>query len=431
MQGRITIDGERCKGCLFCIELCPKKSIHLSEELNLKGYFVAAFDGADGGDTQCNGCGTCAAHVPGSRHRGGEGMKRLMSGNAALGEAAILSGCTAYFGYPITPQNELTEHMAKRMVESGGVFIQSESEIAAINMVLGASAAGARAMTSSSGPGISLKQEGISYLVADELPAVIVNMARGGPGMGNISPSQSDYFQATRGGGHGDYKTIVLAPGLRAGTHRDRAAGLRSGRQVPQSGAHPGRRHAGPDDGAGGLRRSAAACGLPEGLHPDRRQGPAAADHLLAHLRRQAPGRAQLEAFSASSSSSSRTRSATRPISPTTRRWWWWPTAWAPASRRAPSSGCAARGIKVGLVRPITLWPFPTKVLQDLSATVNDFFVFEMSAGQMVEDVRLALGGKGNVHFYGRPGGVIPMPVELYRIVSRHYYQAQSARGGK
>ncbi len=136
-----------------------------------------------------------------------------MSGNAALAEAAVLSGCTCYFGYPITPQNELTEYMAKRIVEAGGVFIQSESEIAAINMVLGASVAGARAMTSSSGPGISLKQEGISYLVADELPAVIVNIVRGGPGMGNISPAQSDYFQATRGGGHGDYRTIVLAPG--------------------------------------------------------------------------------------------------------------------------------------------------------------------------------------------------------------------------
>jgi 2-oxoglutarate ferredoxin oxidoreductase subunit alpha len=138
-------------------------------------------------------------------------LKKLMSGNSAVGEAAVLAGCTCYFGYPITPQNELTEYMAKRIAEvPGGVFIQSESEIAAINMVLGASAAGARAMTSSSGPGISLKQEGVSYLAADELPAVIVNMMRGGPGMGNISPAQSDYLQATRGGGHGDYRTIVL-----------------------------------------------------------------------------------------------------------------------------------------------------------------------------------------------------------------------------
>ena len=140
-------------------------------------------------------------------------MKKLMNGNSACAEGAVLSGCTCYFGYPITPQNELGEYMAKRLSEvKGGVFIQSESEIAAINMVLGASVAGARALTSSSSPGISLKQEGISYLAADELPAVIVNMSRGGPGMGNISPAQSDYLQATRGGGHGDYRTIVLAP---------------------------------------------------------------------------------------------------------------------------------------------------------------------------------------------------------------------------
>ena len=140
-------------------------------------------------------------------------MKKLMNGNSACAEGAVLSGCTCYFGYPITPQNELGEYMAKRLSEvKGGVFIQSESEIAAINMVLGASVAGARVLTSSSSPGISLKQEGISYLAADELPAVIVNMSRGGPGMGNISPAQSDYLQATRGGGHGDYRTIVLAP---------------------------------------------------------------------------------------------------------------------------------------------------------------------------------------------------------------------------
>src|SRR3990172_7768351 len=139
-------------------------------------------------------------------------MKRLMSGNAALGEAAFVSGCTPYFGYPITPQNELTEYMAKRMVEAGRVFIQSESEIAAINMVLGASVTGTRAMTSSSSPGISLKQEGISYLAGCELPAVIANFGRGGPGLGNIAPSDADYFQATKGGGHGDYHNIVLAP---------------------------------------------------------------------------------------------------------------------------------------------------------------------------------------------------------------------------
>src|SRR3989338_9147208 len=140
-------------------------------------------------------------------------LKRLlMTGNEAIGEAAIIAGCRFYAGYPITPQNELTAYMAKRMQEVGGVFIQAESEIAAINMIFGASATGSRAMTSSSSPGISLKQEGISYLAGCQLPAVIINIMRGGPGLGNISPSQSDYFQATKGGGHGDYHSVVLAP---------------------------------------------------------------------------------------------------------------------------------------------------------------------------------------------------------------------------
>ena len=138
--------------------------------------------------------------------------KVLICGNEALGEAAIQADCRYYFGYPITPQNELTAYMARRLPEMGGVFLQSESELAAINMVYGAAAAGVRAMTSSSSPGMSLKQEGISYLAGAELPAVIVNIVRGGPGLGNIAPAQSDYFQATRGGGHGDYRTIVLAP---------------------------------------------------------------------------------------------------------------------------------------------------------------------------------------------------------------------------
>ncbi|MEK6732392.1 MAG: 3-methyl-2-oxobutanoate dehydrogenase subunit beta, partial [Candidatus Omnitrophota bacterium] len=138
--------------------------------------------------------------------------KVLMCGNDALAEAAIIAGCRFYAGYPITPQNEIPAYMSKRMPEAGGVFIQSESELAAINMVFGSSLTGARAMTSSSSPGISLKQEGISYLAACELPAVIVNIMRGGPGLGNIGPSQSDYFQAVKGGGHGDYHQIVIAP---------------------------------------------------------------------------------------------------------------------------------------------------------------------------------------------------------------------------
>ena len=357
-------------------------------------------------------------------------MKKLMSGNAALAEAAILSGCTAYFGYPITPQNELTEHMAKRMVESGGVFIQSESEIAAINMVLGASAAGARSMTSSSGPGMSLKQEGISYLVADELPAVIVDMARGGPGMGNISPSQSDYFQATHGGGHGDYKTIVLAP-----------CTVQELTEIVPLAFELADKYRNPvlilGDGMLGQMME------PVDFDALKRPADVRKDYILTGAKDR-PARTiyslifdpklqeehnwklqrkfQLIEQSEVRCETYLTEDAEMVV-----------VAYGMGARIAKGAikRLRSEGHKVGLVRPITLWPFPMKALQDLAATVNDFFVFEMSAGQMVEDVRLALEGKGNVHFYGRPGGVIPMPVELYRIVSRHYNQAQSARGGK
>jgi 2-oxoglutarate ferredoxin oxidoreductase subunit alpha len=354
-------------------------------------------------------------------------MKRLMSGNYALGEAAILSGCTCYFGYPITPQNELTEYMAKRMAETGRVFIQSESEIAAINMVLGAAAAGARAMTSSSGPGISLKQEGISYLAADELPAVIVNMTRGGPGMGNISPAQSDYFQATRGGGHGDYKTIVLAPGSvqeltevvplafeLADKYRNPVIILGDGMlgQMME-----------PVD-FDGLRRPPDC---PKDYILDGAKGrPARKIHsLIFDTKLQEEHNWKLHRkFQLMEQSEVRydtylTDDAEMIV-----------VAYGIGARIAKGAVKRLRedNLKVGMVRPITLWPFPAKQLQEMAKTVNNFFVFEMSAGQMVEDVKLALNGKSRIHFYGRPGGVVPMPVELYRIISRHYYQAQATK---
>jgi 2-oxoglutarate/2-oxoacid ferredoxin oxidoreductase subunit alpha len=357
-------------------------------------------------------------------------MKRLMSGNAALGEAAILSGCTAYFGYPITPQNELTEHMANRMVETGGVFIQSESEIAAINMVLGASAAGARAMTSSSGPGMSLKQEGISYLVADELPAVVVNMVRGGPGMGNISPSQSDYFQATRGGGHGDYKTIVLAP-----------ASVQELTEIVPLAFDLADKYRNPviilGDGMLGQ--------MMEPVDFDGLERPA--DYQKDYIVTGAKDRPARSIYSLifdaklQEEHNWKLHRKFELIEQNEVRYETYLTddaemivvAYGMGARiaRGAIKRLRLEGLKVGMVRPITLWPFPVKALQELGTRASEFFVFEMSAGQMVEDVKLALGGKANVHFYGRPGGVIPMPVELYRIASRHYYQAQAARTGK
>jgi 2-oxoglutarate/2-oxoacid ferredoxin oxidoreductase subunit alpha len=355
-------------------------------------------------------------------------MKRLMSGNAALGEAAVLAGCTAYFGYPITPQNELTEYMAKRMADVGGVFIQSESEIAAINMVLGASAAGARTMTSSSGPGISLKQEGISYLAADELPAVVVNIVRGGPGMGNIAPAQSDYLQATRGGGHGDYRTIVLAPGSvqeltevvplafdLADKYRNPVIVLGDGMlgqmMEPVEFDHVKR----PPDYEKDYVLSGAKDRPARKIHSLIFDTKLQEEHNWKLFRK-----FQLMEQNEVRHETYLTDDAEMVV-----------VAYGMGARivKGAIKRLRQEGMKVGLIRPITLWPFPAKALQEMAKTVKHFFVFEMSAGQMVEDVRLSLEGKGHVHFYGRPGGVLPMPVELFRIISRHYYQAQS--GGK
>jgi 2-oxoglutarate/2-oxoacid ferredoxin oxidoreductase subunit alpha len=346
-----------------------------------------------------------------------------MSGNAALGEAAVLAGCTCYFGYPITPQNELTEHMAKRIPETGGVFIQSESEIAAINMVLGASVAGARAMTSSSSPGISLKQEGISYLAADELPAVIVNMMRGGPGMGNISSSQSDYLQATRGGGHGDYKTIVLAPSSvqeladlaplafdLADEYRNPVIILGDGilgqmmEPVTFDKIKPKKDY--PKDyiltGARGRPSR-----MVRSLLFDTKEEEEHNWKLYRKYQRMEQNEIRYETFLV--------EDAEIII-----------IAYGTAARIAKGAIKRLRqeNLKVGMIRPITVWPFPMKVIYEAAQQVSDFFVFEMSTGQLIEDVKLALNGRGHIHFYGRPGGVIPTPLELSRIVSRHCYQA-------
>jgi len=355
-------------------------------------------------------------------------LKRLMSGNTAVGEAAVLAGCTCYFGYPITPQNELTEYMARRIAEvPGGVFIQSESEIAAINMVLGAAAAGARAMTSSSGPGISLKQEGVSYLAADELPAVIVNMMRGGPGMGNISPAQSDYLQATRGGGHGDYRTIVLAPSSvqeavdlvyvafdLADMYRNPVVVLGDGMlgqmMEPVTFTAPPPKKEYPKDyvltGASGRPSR-----MIRSLLFDTKEEEEHNWKLFRKYQLMEQNEARYETFMLDDADMAL-------------------LAYGIAARIAKGAIKRLRqeGLKVGLIRPITLWPFPRKIIQEAAKELADFFVFEMSTGQMIEDVKLALEGKGHVHFYGRPGGVIPTPVELSRIVARHYYQSQRSK---
>jgi len=346
-----------------------------------------------------------------------------MTGNSAIGEAAIRAGCQCYFGYPITPQNELTEYMAAHLSRKKGCsFIQAESEISAINMVYGASLAGARAMTSSSSPGISLKQEGISYLAACELPAVIVNMSRGGPGLGSISASQSDYFQATRGGGHGDYRTIVLAPSsvqeLADLTHR--AFDLADKYQIPVIILGDGMlgqmmepvefKHEAPEELQIRSRALRGAKGRPSRIIKTFTSKPTELEEINWSLFR----RYQLIKKEETTCETFLVEDAELIV-----------VAFGIAARIAKGAVKNARtnGLKVGMLRPITLWPFPSEKVQELAKRTKHFLVFEMNMGQMIEDVQLALAGKGEIHFHGRPGGVIPTPSEVFRIVSRLYYQ--------
>lgn len=347
-----------------------------------------------------------------------------MSGSHVIGEAAVRAGCRFYAGYPITPQNELAEYMSAAMAKlPDATFIQAESELAAINMVIGAAMAGARAMTSSSSPGISLKQEGISYLAAQELPAVIVNTMRGGPGLGNIAPAQGDYFQATRGGGHGDYRTLVLAPGSvqesadltrLAFEYADRyrnpvlilGDGMMGQMMEPVVFPEPLRLEELPPkpwilDGAKGRPSR-----LIKSLLLDTAQEEEHNWKLVRKYETIAREATRHDAYVADD--------AKLVV-----------IAYGTAARIAKGAVKRVRdlGLKVGLFRPISLWPFPDRALVELSRTAKQFLVFEMSTGQMVEDVRLALEGRGHVHFYGRPGGIICTPDEIAKELNTVYHR--------
>lgn len=340
---------------------------------------------------------------------------RLMKGNEAIGEAAIRAGCTAYFGYPITPQNELTAYMATEMLPKGRTFIQAESEVAAINMVFGAASTGARAMTSSSSPGVSLKQEGISYLAGADLPAVIIDVARSGPGLGGISPGQGDYFQATRGGGHGDYYTIVLAPKsvqesadltyeafALADKYRMPVLVLTDGLlgQMMEGVIFPE-----PIDPAS-LPRKPWAVGHQErdgrginhvssmNLDP-----PVLEKANLARFKHYETVKAELCRYE-----EVQVEDADLVL-----------VAYGISARISLGVLQEARrkGLKVGLFRPITLWPFPYKRIERLADMGKRFMSLELCMGQMVEDVRLAVNGKAPVDFYGRTGGMIPSEEEV------------------
>jgi 2-oxoglutarate ferredoxin oxidoreductase subunit alpha len=347
-----------------------------------------------------------------------------MRGNHVVAEAAIRAGCRYYFGYPITPQNEIAEYMSEKLSKlDGGAFIQAESEIASIHMVIGASMAGGRVMTSSSGPGISLKQEGISFLSALELPAVIVNMTRGGPGMGNIAPAQSDYFQATRGGGHGDYRNIVLAPnsGQELANLTYEAFNLGDKYRIPVIIL-----------GDGVLGQMMEPVEFPAEVQIKKLPYK---DWTLTGAKGR-PSRIIRSLILDPIEEEEHNWKLMRKYEKISKEELKWETyATDDAKMLVIAFGTAARiakggikrvreeGLKVGLFRPISLWPFPFKAIKELSKKVKHFIVFEMNMGQMVEDVKLSLEGSSEIHFYGRPGGIIPTPLEIARVISSQYYQ--------
>ncbi len=335
-----------------------------------------------------------------------------MCGNDVIGEAAVRAGCRFYAGYPITPQNELPAYMARRLPEEGGVFIQAESELAAINMVLGASMAGVRAMTSSSSPGISLKQEAISYMSADELPGVIVNVMRGGPGLGNIAPAQSDYFQAVKGGGHGDYNLIVLAP-----AYLQELADLTGlAFDLSDKYRNPVMLLA---DGIIGQMMEPVRMSSPADAFPEKdwvltgaagRESRFIRSLLLEDGQLEAHNVKLQEKFKKIKENEVRfaeTAASDAEILV---------LAYGTCARiaRAAVLGAREEGCRAGLLRPVALWPFPEAKLAEIAPRVKGMLVVEMSAGQMVEDVRLAVNGACPVYFYGRTGGGVPSVREIY-----------------
>ena len=342
----------------------------------------------------------------------------LMCGNEALAEAAIIAGLDAYFGYPITPQNEIPAYMSRRMPEEGRVFVQSESELAAINMVFGASATGKRAMTSSSSPGISLMQEGLSYLAGAELPAVVVNVMRGGPGLGNIAPSQADYFQATRGGGHGDYRTITLAPASvqemadcmplafdLADQYRMTvivlADGILGQMMEPIVLDKKKRRKLPAKDWA-----LTGATGREQNIVRSLWLGETALENhnykLQAKYENIQKNEVLCEQYEVDDAEIV-------------------VVAYGIAARIVRPAVNKARqaGIKAGWIRPITLWPFPTEQISRAADQMRIFLTVEMSNGQMVEDVKLAVAGKAAVLLYGRPGGGVPTVDEILERIKQ------------
>ncbi len=342
----------------------------------------------------------------------------LMKGNEALAEAAIAAGCRHYFGYPITPQTEIGAYLAKRMPEVGGVFLQAESEIAAIHMVYGASCAGKRAMTSSSSPGISLKSEGLSYLAGSDLPAFVVNVQRAGPGLGGIQPAQADYFQATRGGGHGDFRNIVLAPasvqemasltirGFDLADRYNMTAMILADGTIGQMMEQVTLESAEPTNyekpwaltGTQNTREKHVITSLylaPEELE----QKNLTRFARYAHVQRE---ETMVETYYMEDAEICL-------------------VAYGIAARVSKNAVAAARanGIRAGLIRPITLWPYPNEALLNAAEHVKAFLSVELSMGQMIQDIELAIRCRRPVSLVSRVGGMIPAPEQVLKAIER------------
>lgn len=347
--------------------------------------------------------------------------KVLMKGNEAIGAAAIAAGCKYFFGYPITPQNEIPEYMSRELPKVGGVFIQAESEVAAINMVYGAAGAGARVMTSSSSPGMALKQEGISYCAGAELPCVIVNIMRGGPGLGGIQPSQTDYFQATRGGGNGDYRMLVLAPANvqelvdlvmlgfdKADEYRNPVMIVGDGMigqmmepvefQNTEDKELPEKPWA--TTGTKGKRKP----NVINSLYLDAEDLEVHNTKLQQKYTTMKEKEVRVESYNI--------EDADVVIS-----------AYGTTARIAKTaiSQLEKEGYKVGLIRPITLWPYPYEEFNKIKDNCKGVLTVEMNTGQMLEDVKLALKGRIPAYFFGRTGGMIPTPEEIVEKVKEIY----------
>lgn len=337
-----------------------------------------------------------------------------MKGNEAIAEAAVQAGCRFFFGYPITPQNQIPEYMSRRMPEVGGTFLQAESEVSAINMVYGAAGAGARVMTSSSSPGISLKQEGISYIACAELPCVIVNMVRSGPGLGGILPSQGDYFQSVKGGGHGDYRLIVYAPSSvqeaadcvmeafeASDYYRVPALVLGDGMigqmMEPVEFRTPKKRDQKEKTWAATGWDGSRERAVINSLYIEAEEMSAVNARMQGVYREIEKNETQHEDYMMDDAEICIVAYGTT----------------ARVVRNAINKARSEQGIKAGLIRPVTLWPYPSQAIAQAAKKVKAFLTVEMSTGQMVEDVRLAVNGARPVSFIGTTGGIVPTPNQI------------------